>query len=46
VVADILADAHIPLDERRQFRQQIALAALRWRPVAAVPPSGADEPST
>jgi transcriptional regulator with XRE-family HTH domain len=32
LVADILSDERIPATERRQFRQQIALAALRWRP--------------
>jgi transcriptional regulator with XRE-family HTH domain len=46
MVADILADAQIPLDQRRQFRQQIALAALRWRPAVAVLPSVTEEPAT
>jgi transcriptional regulator with XRE-family HTH domain len=37
LVADILADERIPAEERRQFRQQIALAALRWRPQTPLP---------
>lgn len=37
LVADILADERIPAEERRQFRQQIALAALRWRPQTPIP---------
>ncbi len=37
LVADILADERIPAEERRQFRQQIALAALRWRPETSIP---------
>jgi hypothetical protein len=37
LVADILADDHIPADQRDDFRRQIALAARRWRPDVPLP---------
>lgn len=37
LVADILADERIPAEERREFRQLIALAARRWRPHTPIP---------
>jgi transcriptional regulator with XRE-family HTH domain len=37
LVADVLADQHIPVAERDEFRLQITLAARRWRPGAPLP---------